>query len=102
MQHIDVAVAGLGLAGSATALAVARRGHTVAAFDTYAPGHRRGSSHGHSRVFRRGYLDPLYIELTGRAGRLWERLEVDAGRTLLVRVGGVDQGHGQALEELTA
>jgi monomeric sarcosine oxidase len=102
MRHVDVAVAGLGLAGSAAAWAVARRGHEVAAFDAYGPGHRRGSSHGHARIFRRAYLDPLYVDLTGRAGRLWERLEADAGRPLLDRVGGVDHGPGREPERLAA
>jgi monomeric sarcosine oxidase len=101
-RHVDVAVAGLGLAGSSAALAAARRGHTVAAFEAYEPGHRRGSSHGHARIFRRVYPDPFYVELTGRAGRLWERLEADAGCTLLTRVGGVDHSTGGEPERLTA
>lgn len=102
VQHVDVAVVGLGLSGAATALAVARRGYGVAAFEAYAPGHPRGSSHGHSRIFRRAYLDPLYVELTGRAGALWERLEADAGQPLLARVGGLDHGPGREPERMTA
>ncbi|HXS62580.1 MAG TPA: FAD-dependent oxidoreductase [Streptosporangiaceae bacterium] len=102
-KHVDVAVAGLGLAGSSAALAAARRGHAVAAFEAFEPGHRRGSSHGHSRIFRRAYSDPLYVELTGRAGELWERLEADAGCTLLSRVGGVNHsGGGGESERMTA
>ena len=102
MRHVDVAVAGLGLSGSAAALATVRRGHTVAAFDAHESGHRRGSSHGHSRIFRRAYLDPLYVELTGRAGELWRRLEADAGEPLLDRVGGIDHGPGREPERMTA
>ena len=102
MRHVDVAVVGLGLSGTATALAAVRRGHTVAAFEAYEAGHRRGSSHGHSRIFRRAYLDPLYVELTGRAGGLWDRLEADAGQPLLDRVGGVDHGPGREPERMTA
>ena len=111
-----MAVVGLGLAGAAATWAVARRGPSVAAFEAYPPGHRRGSSHGHARIFRRAYLDPLYVELTGRAGRLWDRLAVEAGVPLLTRTGGVDHGparepgrmadllreHGVAAEPLTA
>ncbi|HET7012645.1 MAG TPA: FAD-dependent oxidoreductase [Streptosporangiaceae bacterium] len=101
-QHVDVAVAGLGLAGSSAALAAARRGHTVAAFEAFEPGHRRGSSHGNARIFRRAYSDPLYVELTGRAGELWERLEADADCTLLTRVGGINHSSGSESEVMTA
>ena len=95
MRSVDVAVVGLGLSGSAAAWSAVRRGHTVAGFEAQAPGHRRGSSHGNSRIFRRAYLDPLYVDLTGRAGRLWARLAAEAGRPLLDRVGGVDHGPGR-------
>ncbi|MCW2944704.1 MAG: Sarcosine oxidase [Actinoallomurus sp.] len=96
MRHVDVAVVGLGLAGAAAAWAVSRRGQSVAAFEAYAPAHRRGSSHGHARIFRRAYLDPLYVDLTGQAGRLWDRLSDEAGEPLLAHTGGVD--HGPARE----
>lgn len=102
MRQVDVAVVGLGLSGSAAVWAAVRRGHTVAAFEAYEPGHRRGSSHGHSRIFRRAYLDPLYVELTGRAGELWERLAAEAGEAPLDRVGGVDHGPGREPERMTA
>jgi monomeric sarcosine oxidase len=100
MRRIDVAVVGLGLAGAATAWAAARRGHSVAAFEAYAPGHRRGSSHGTARIFRRAYLDPFYVELTGRAGHLWDRLAGEAGEPLLTRTGGVDHGPGREPEKM--
>ncbi|MDN3357395.1 FAD-dependent oxidoreductase [Actinomadura sp. DC4] len=101
MRHVDVAVAGLGLSGAATAWAAVRRGHDVAAFETYEAGHRRGSSHGHSRIFRRAYLDPFYVELTGRAGHLWERLAAETGQNPLDRVGGIDHGPGRGPEDMT-
>jgi glycine/D-amino acid oxidase-like deaminating enzyme len=101
MRHVDVAVVGLGLSGAATAWAAVRRGHRVAAFEAYEAGHRRGSSHGHSRIFRRAYLDPFYVELTGRAGDLWGRLAAEAGENPLDRVGGVDHGAGREPERMT-
>jgi monomeric sarcosine oxidase len=88
--HVDVAVIGLGLAGSAAARAVARRGRSVAAFEAYAPGHRKGSSHGRSRIFRRAYDDPFYVELTGRAGRLWMELAETTGEPVFRLTGEVD------------
>lgn len=60
------------------------------------PGTGAGGSHGHSRIYRRAYLDPLYVDLTGRAGLLWDRLSAEAGLRLLTRTGGVD--HGPARE----
>lgn len=100
MENYDVAVVGLGLMGSAATWALGRRGYRVAAFDTYAPGHRNGSSHGHGRIFRRVYPDPLYVELTGRAAELWDRLSAEAGEPLLDRIGGVT--HGVGTEEMAA
>ncbi|MGH3391153.1 MAG: FAD-dependent oxidoreductase, partial [Actinomadura sp.] len=96
MGNVDVAVVGLGLAGSAATWAVSRRGHRVAAFEAYGPGHLHGSSHGRARIFRHAYLDDLYVELAVRAGRLWDRLAAESGEALLVRTGGVD--HGPARE----
>src|SRR5919197_6448243 len=92
MTDIDVAVIGLGLAGSAAAWALTGRGRSITAFEAFAPGHRRGSSHGHSRIFRRAYLDPFYVDLTGRADERWRRLEDAAGERILLRTGGLDYG----------
>jgi monomeric sarcosine oxidase len=92
MTDVDVAVIGLGLAGSATAWALTGRGQSVTAFEAFAPGHQRGSSHGHSRIFRRAYLDPFYVDLTGRAWELWRRLEDASGERLITPSGGVDHG----------
>jgi sarcosine oxidase len=100
MTQVDVAVVGLGLAGSAATWALSRRGRRVAAFEAFRPGHRRGSSHGRSRIFRRAYPDPLYVELTGRAGELWRRLEQDCGETLLNRTGGLDHGPAGGIERM--
>jgi monomeric sarcosine oxidase len=92
MTDLDVAVIGLGLAGSAAAWALTSRGRSVTAFEAFAPGHRHGSSHGHSRIFRRAYRDPFYVELTGRARELWRRLEDATGERLVLPSGGLDYG----------
>src|SRR5207302_8940265 len=55
-------------------------------------GHKRGSSHGRSRIFRVAYPDPFYVELAQRALPLWRELEEDAGEALLTTTGGVDHG----------
>jgi sarcosine oxidase len=55
-----------------------------------------GSSHGSSRIYRRAYLDPLYVGLTGRAAAEWDRLEADAGVALRTHTGGLDTGTARA------
>src|SRR5918999_5351631 len=92
MTDVDVVVVGLGLAGSAAAWALTGRGRSVIAFEAFQPGHRRGGSHGQSRMFRRAYPDPLYVDLTGQAEPLWARLEDAAAERLLTRTGGLDLG----------
>ena len=92
MTDVDIAVIGLGLAGSATTWALTGRGRSVTAFEAFAPGHQRGSSHGHSRIFRRAYSDPFYVDLTGRARELWRHLEDASGERLITPTGGLDHG----------
>ncbi|MGP3911397.1 FAD-dependent oxidoreductase [Nonomuraea sp. 10N515B] len=95
-----IAVVGAGLMGAATAWELARRGIEVTLIEAYGIGHRNGSSHGTSRIFRRAYADPLYVELTGRAGECWRELEADSGTALLRTTGGLDLGAGRDPEGL--
>jgi sarcosine oxidase len=88
----EVAVIGAGLAGAATAWELARRGVSTLLVEAFRPGHRQGSSHGSSRIFRRSYADPLYVELTGQAAACWDELEADAGTRLRHRIGMLDFG----------
>ncbi|MEV7084651.1 FAD-dependent oxidoreductase [Streptomyces sp. NPDC093085] len=91
-RRTEVVVVGAGLMGAATAWQLARRGHGVTLIEAYGIGHRRGSSHGTSRIFRRAYADPFYVELTGRAEARWRELEDDTGTALLRTTGGLDLG----------
>jgi sarcosine oxidase len=84
-----IAVLGLGGVGCAAARFLAADGHTVVGFEQYTLDHDRGSSYGGSRIIRRVYDDPYYVELMERAYPLWEALERDAGESLLVRCGGL-------------
>ncbi len=88
----DLIVVGAGLAGSAAAWAASARGLSVVVLEAFGPGHRKGSSHGSARIFRRAYPDPLYVRLTGQAGELWRRLEDESGEQLLLMTGGLDFG----------
>src|SRR6516162_8633467 len=99
-EQPDVVVIGAGLAGSAAAWALAGRGRSVVLLEAFQPGHRRGSSHGSARIFRRAYPDPLYVRLTGQAQVLWQRLADEAGEEVVTTTGVVDYGPARAQEKL--
>ena len=98
----DLIVVGAGLAGSAAAWAASNRGLSVMLLEAFGPGHRRGSSHGSARIFRRAYPDPLYVRLAGLAGERWRQLEAEAGESLLYLTGGLDFGALRNPEQLHA
>jgi monomeric sarcosine oxidase len=91
-SRADLIVVGAGLAGSAAAWTASSRGVSVVVLEAFGVGHRRGSSHGSARIFRRAYPDPLYVQLTGRAEPLWRQLEAESGEALLRLTGGLDFG----------
>jgi len=91
-QRADVVVVGAGIMGAAAAWALSARGQSVVVLEARLPGHRDGSSHGSSRVFRRAYREAHYIAMTGLAQERWRRLEAEAGRPLLTLTGGLDHG----------
>lgn len=89
----DVAVVGLGAMGSAAAFHLARRGQQVLGLDRYAPPHELGSSHGQTRIIREAYFEhPAYVPLVQRAYQLWEALQQQTGRALLLPTGGLTIG----------
>ncbi len=92
MKTYDVIVIGAGGVGAAAAYTLARDGRRVLALEQYAVGHDRGSSHGHSRIFRFAYDAVDYARLAMAALGEWRDLEVDAGLRLLHRTGGLDLG----------
>jgi sarcosine oxidase len=89
------AVVGAGLAGSATAWQLARRGADVVLLEAFQVGHARGSSHGSARIIRRAYADRFHAALTGEAWRDWGELEADSGEQFVTRTGGLDFGHSR-------
>jgi sarcosine oxidase len=62
----------------------------VLLLEQFAIGHDRGSSHGHSRIFRLAYDAPDYVRLAQAAFPLWRALEREAGTELLLQTGGLD------------
>lgn len=85
-------VVGAGLAGSATAWELARRGHEVTLVERTTPANEHGSSHGSARIFRYGYPDPFYTGLVVRAREAWDELESLAGQRLITPTGSLDHG----------
>jgi sarcosine oxidase len=110
---VKIAVVGAGVMGLATARALAQRGHDVTVYEQFELGHKRGSSHGTSRIFRLSYDDEYWIRLAQRSYELWRELERESGRTLLELDGLVDvqrvpqrriealSGAGVPVEEIT-
>ena len=93
MTTYDVAVAGLGGFGSATAYHLASRGLRVLGLDRYPAAHDQGASHGESRIMRQAYFEgSAYVPLLRRTNELWERLGVDVREPLLRRTGGLFLG----------
>ena len=93
-DRFDVVVVGAGVMGSATAYALARSGHSVLLIEQFELGHKRGSSHGPSRIFRISYPDRDHVAMAIEARELWRKLEVDTGHELLTTTGGLDSGEG--------
>ena len=87
---MKVGIVGAGVMGLATARVLAQRGHDVTVYEQFELGHKRGSSHGTSRIFRLSYDEEYWIRLAQRAYELWRELERDSGRTLLELHGLVD------------
>lgn len=100
---MKVAVVGCGVMGAATARALSMRGHDVTIYERFEIGHRRGSSHGTTRVYRYSYPDPRYVGMMKEAMGLWRGLEEESGKEILHQTGGLDTGkaldaHADALD----
>jgi sarcosine oxidase len=89
-EFLDTLVIGLGAHGSSALYHLSLTGKKVAGIDQYNPPHIHGSSHGQSRIIRQAYHEsPFYVPLVQAAYPLWEELEREAGKTLLVKTGGL-------------
>ena len=93
-------VVGAGAMGAATAWQLAKRGRSVALLEQFEHLHRRGSSHGQTRIFRFAYRDPRYTELAMYSLPFWRELEVDSGVVLLEQNGQLDHGARTAIDDI--
>lgn len=86
----DVVVVGLGVMGAATLWSLASRGVRVLGIDARMLGHRAGSSHGASRIFRRAYWEGRdYVPMLNHADQRWRSLQSLSSRHLIHQTGGV-------------
>lgn len=94
MIESDVVVIGAGVMGAATTYALARAGASVTLLEQFTLGHKRGSSHGRSRIFRLSYPEPAYVDMALQARPLWREFEAFTGAALLTTTGGLEAGFG--------
>jgi glycine/D-amino acid oxidase-like deaminating enzyme len=90
MATFDVIVIGAGAMGSAAAYATAKAGASTLLLEQFHFLHRKGSSHGESRITRLTYPTDTYASLTTKAHECWRELEFESGTTLLSTTGGID------------
>jgi sarcosine oxidase len=94
----DVAVVGLGAAGSMALWRLSVRGLSVLGIDQFRPGHPFGSSHGLTRVFRLAAREgPAYVPLGQLSRRLWLELGETCGVEILTTTGGIMIGPPDSL-----
>jgi sarcosine oxidase len=89
-RDAEVVVVGAGIAGLATAHALAREGRSVLILEQFELGHGRGSSHGATRIFRLAYPEAEWVRFAQKALMGWRELEAETGMELLSLVGLVE------------
>ncbi|HSE41485.1 MAG TPA: N-methyl-L-tryptophan oxidase [Acidobacteriota bacterium] len=97
MSTYDVIVVGAGTMGSAAAYHLAMRNQRVLVLEQFRAVHELGSHTGYTRIIRHAYFEsPAYVPLVLRSDQLWQELEKNSGKQMLIRTGGIDMGpeHG--------
>jgi sarcosine oxidase len=89
-RDAEVVVVGAGIAGLATAHALAGAGRDVVVLEQFELGHSRGSSHGATRIFRLAYPEPRWVRFAQEALAGWRELEEESRKELVSLVGLVE------------
>ncbi|HET9242455.1 MAG TPA: FAD-dependent oxidoreductase [Gaiella sp.] len=98
-RDADIVVVGAGIAGAATARALAGAAGTVVLLEQFELGHPHGSSHGTSRIFRLNYPDERFVRMAQAAAEGWRELEEHVGAQLIERTGVIDLGPATSATE---
>jgi len=86
----SAAVAGAGIAGASTALALQRAGLDVTLYDAWEPGHAGAASGGEHRILRSSHgSDELYTRWAHDSRLRWLELAEQTGQELYVECGAV-------------
>jgi len=103
VRRADVVVVGGGLLGLSTAWALRGR-RDVLVLERETVGNERSGSHGPTRIFRLGYVDPEYVVMAQHAAERWRVLERQSGLQLLHPTPQLTfgPGAGAVLDALTA
>lgn len=96
-MHYDVIVVGAGSMGMAAGYQLAKAGKHVLIIDRYNPPHDHASHHGETRIIRYAYGEGQnYVPLLLRARELWQELEKEVHKELLVQVGAINVGRSDS------
>uniref|UniRef100_A0A1I7Z936 Sarcosine oxidasee (formaldehyde-forming) n=1 Tax=Steinernema glaseri TaxID=37863 RepID=A0A1I7Z936_9BILA len=83
----DIIIIGAGIMGSCTAYHAAKQGLKPLVLEQFVNGHRKGSSHGKSRIIRFAHANEAYVPIMKEAYELWEDLEDLCGEELINKSG---------------
>jgi sarcosine oxidase len=84
----SASIVGAGIFGASLAYRLARDGWDVTLYERHEPGHPGAASGGESRLLRYSHgVDAWYARSAWRARRLWQELEAETERRLLVETG---------------
>jgi sarcosine oxidase len=91
--RFDVIVVGVGTMGAAACYQLAGRGARVLGLEKFDIPHGMGSGHGYSRMIRLAYFEhPDYVPLLRRSYELWDQLQAELGREVILITGGLYLG----------
>ena len=93
MKNYDIIIMGAGIIGSASAYWASKYTSKVLVLEQFDFFHKKGSSHGASRIIRKAYSEPYFAKMAICAYQLWEKIEKESNFGLITTTGGLDLGN---------